>query len=68
MVIAAQSSDIGALGDSIGDIVPILDDPDMGLYYSWSTEIMLVAPGGEIIAAGEYASDISTEDIESVLP
>jgi hypothetical protein len=56
------------LGDSIDNIVPILDDPDMGLYYAWSSEIMLVAPGGEIIASGTYASDISAEDIESVLP
>ncbi len=68
MVIAAAASDIGALGDSIGDVAPILDDPNMDLYYAWSAEIMLVAPGGEIVAAGTYASDISGEDIESVLP
>ncbi len=68
MVIAANASDIGALGDSVGDVVPFLDDPNWDLYYSWSSEIMLVAPGGEIIASGTYASDISAEDIESVLP
>ncbi len=68
MVIAAAASDLGALADSIDNVVPIIDDGDMGLYYSASAEIWLVAPGGEIVASGTYASDISAEDIESVLP
>jgi len=68
VVIVAESSDIGMLGDVLDNIVPILDDPDMGLYYAWNTEIMLVAPGGEIVAAGTYASDISAAEIQAVLP
>jgi hypothetical protein len=68
VVIAAATSDLGGLADSVDNVVPFLDDSDSGLYYASSSEIMLVAPGGEIIAAGTYATDISAEDIESVLP
>jgi len=67
VVIAANASDIGSLGDSVDNVVPFLDDPDWNLYYSWSSEIMLVDRGGEIVATGTYASDISAEAIESVL-
>ena len=72
-VIAADSSDIGALGDSVNNEIPIMDDEGSMLYsesayYSSSAfEVLLVAAGGEIVAGGAYATDISDEDIESVL-
>jgi len=72
-VIAADSSDIEALGDSIDDEIPIMYDESAMLYYDsayYSTslfEVLLVAAGGEIVAGGNYATDISDEDIEAVL-
>ncbi len=70
MVIAASlsSSTLADLGDSIDNIVPIIDDSNGNLYYASSAEILLVAPGGEIVATGTYATDIPAETIESVLP
>ena len=72
-VLAADSSDIEALGDSIDDEIPVMYDEGSMLYYEsayYSTsmfEVLLVAAGGEIVAGGAYASDITDEDIESVL-
>ncbi len=63
-----MSSDLAALGDSVGNIVPFIDDGNSSLYYASSAEILLVAPGGEIVATGTYATDIPAETIESVLP
>lgn len=57
-----------SLATSSGDTFPFISDHNSSLYYSAGAEVLLVAPGGEIVAGGEYASDISAEDIESVLP
>ena len=59
------------MADQTGNEFPWLDDSDSALYnaaYYAGAEVLLVAAGGEIVAAGEYATDISAEDIESVLP
>jgi hypothetical protein len=72
-VIAADSTDITGLGDSINNVIPVLDDEGAMMYYDSAYysnsgfEVLLVAAGGEIVAGGEYASDISDEDYESVL-
>ena len=72
-VIAADSSDIEALGNSVNNVIPVLDDEGAMMYYDSAYysqslfEVLLVAAGGEIVAGGAYASDISDEDIEAVL-
>ncbi len=70
MVIAAANADLGSLGDSYDNAIPFIDDSDSGLYYSAysaGVEILLVAPGGEVVATGEYASDIPAEEVEALL-
>jgi hypothetical protein len=84
VVIAAAVTDLDATadmfaqyagdldGDGEWDEVPVLDDADAGLYYAsysgGSVGVWLVAPGGELVASGYYASEIAAEDIEAVLP
>lgn len=67
------TSYIGDLdGDGEANEVPCLNDPNESLYYSSSNNhtvgVWLVGRDGAIAASGLWASDISTEDIEAVLP
>jgi hypothetical protein len=61
-------TDLESLASSSGGAFPFIADNGGALYYGGSANIYLVAPGGQIVATGEYASDIPAETIESVLP
>ncbi len=60
--------DLQYLADSVDNVIPFVADPGRTYYYRLADEIMLIAPGGEVVAAGTYASDIGDDAIQAVLP
>ena len=64
----ATQAELQSLGDSVGNAFPFVTDAGGGTYTSLGAEILLIAPGGEVVAAGTYASDFDAETIEAVLP
>jgi hypothetical protein len=63
----ATQADLEGLASSAGNGFPFIQDSGGALYYSGGANIYLVAPGGQIVATGEYASDIPVETIEQYL-
>jgi hypothetical protein len=58
---------LGQLADSAGDSYPFIADTSYALYNAHSAEIILVAPGGEVVAGATYASELPVEEIEALL-
>ncbi|MFH1463225.1 MAG: hypothetical protein ABIO70_02455 [Pseudomonadota bacterium] len=63
----ATTEDLSGLASSVDNAFAFIQDTGAAMYYSGQANIYLVAPGGQIVATGEYASDIPAETIEQYL-